>query len=798
MLSQGERRGSIHSQGEGRSSLNSLGERMGPTSMVNTDQDGNAMNIETQVTLGQAAGVGGGDGPASESPPKNVSAGPAPPAMKIHKFSENAQMSPSLMGISSNQGNRSGAGSGVASKGMNLGAVQGSRSNQSGSALFRSVPLFYDSMMTCMFGKGYLDRQKLRFLKDEFVQEMRIVSKLRHPSVTTVMGAVLGSEPMLVMEFMTLGSLHDLLSNESYPFEADVLLFMLRDIVQGMRFLHTADPPIVHGDLKAANVLITENFKAKVADFGLSQKKRLGNVGTPFWMAPELLLGGVSTTMSDVYAFAIMLFEIFSRKLPYKGEECEQVLLQVCDSNLEKRPGIPDGVRPEVEVMMKDCWQQDASKRPPFEELDRRVKAMDVIQMQSSQILSAGAIDREQEATARNVLFDVFPRHIAEALASGRKPQAEMKECVTIFFSDIVGFTDISATLTPTKVSEMLDRLYTRFDALAEEHTIYKVETIGDAYMAVTNLVQDQNVDHAARIARFSLAALQAANQVLVDLDDPSKGHIKIRVGFHSGPVVANVVGTKCPRYCLFGDTVNTASRMESNSKANMINISHATAVLLKTQGPNILLQKRGQVPIKGKGHMTCYWVKTERKNTELKPMAGPVQHLKARPPIPGDPKNVSTIEEESLNNVSMTRSASGVTNTIGQLELDNAAASTYKQGADQASPPSVDKPSRTGSGAEGPIEPGDTFTVSAEALKKGQAGVAPFLPLNRAVSGEVLQAAHLASMDGIGLDGTVPLSFPYNPPSGTGRGEGGAGIPPAAGGAPPQSAAGADPSVVV
>lgn len=153
-------------------------------------------------------------------------------------------------------------------------------------------------------------------------------------------------------------------------------------------------------------------------------------------------------------------------------------------------------------------------------------------------------------------LFDIFPDHIAKALSKGKKVEAEHKEVVTIFFSDIVGFTNISSELEPHKIANLLDRLYRQFDALSNLFEIYKVETIGDAYMAVTNLVKDQADDHVSRIAQFAIEAIEAANGTLIDEENESLGTVKIRCGFHSGPVVADVVGTRNPRYCLFGDTV--------------------------------------------------------------------------------------------------------------------------------------------------------------------------------------------------------------------------------------------------
>ena len=206
------------------------------------------------------------------------------------------------------------------------------------------------------------------------MKEMRHLAKLRHPCIATVMGAVVSadSEPMLVMEHMPRGSLYDVLRDDSIELDLDDhIMPILQDIAQGVRFLHAANPIVIHGDLKAKNVLIDMNFRAKVTDFGLSAKKKNSASGTPYWMSPELLRGESSNNeKSDIYALGILIFEVFSGQNPYEGENYHEVLKQICDKRINKRPEIPDNCSIKIGELIIDCVSSVPHFRPTAEQID--------------------------------------------------------------------------------------------------------------------------------------------------------------------------------------------------------------------------------------------------------------------------------------------------------------------------------------------------------------------------------------------------------------------------------------------
>ncbi|KAK9875559.1 hypothetical protein WA026_009365 [Henosepilachna vigintioctopunctata] len=239
--------------------------------------------------------------------------------------------------------------------------------------------------------------------------------------------------------------------------------------------------------------------------------------------------------------------------------------------------------------------------------------ALDQEQQKSKKLEeSMRKLDEEMRRTDE-LLYQMIPKQVADRLRKGENPidTCEMFDSVSILFSDVVTFTEICSRIAPMEVVSMLNGMYSIFDRLTERNHVYKVETIGDAYMVVSG-APEKNGNHAERVCDMALDMVDA----ITDLKDPSTGiHLKIRVGVHSGAVVAGIVGLKMPRYCLFGDSVNTASRMESTSEEMRVHISEYTRALLP---PGYEVAERGDIQVKGKGSMRTFWLQGKESRLPL------------------------------------------------------------------------------------------------------------------------------------------------------------------------------------
>ena len=224
------------------------------------------------------------------------------------------------------------------------------------------------------------------------------------------------------------------------------------------------------------------------------------------------------------------------------------------------------------------------------------------------------AHEREQEYLAEiesereksdSLLFNVLPEEIAQRLKQGENTIADSFQGVSVLFADVVDFTRLSAAIALEQVIGLLNEVFSAFDRLTEKHGLEKIKTIGDAYMMVGGLPTPRE-DHAEAIAEMALDMQEEIERY----NAQHGSSVQIRIGINSGPVVAGVIGTKKFIYDLWGDTVNTASRMESHGIEGSIQLTQATRELVRDKYE---LQERGVIEVKGKGLMTTYFL-TGRK----------------------------------------------------------------------------------------------------------------------------------------------------------------------------------------
>jgi len=381
--------------------------------------------------------------------------------------------------------------------------------------------------------------------------------------------------------------------------------------------------------------------------------------GSLLWTGPEILQRGVyhidhvgrGTVESDIYSVGLVMSEMCTRDVPFADVmlEKKEIIDMMCGRkddavlkvwndyiaklNIEQggliRPCIKDKEWPSkyekrkaLKKLMENCWHDDPVHRPTLREIQNNLEAIEpqrgelmdmlvtMLEKYSSNLEDIVAkrtkqLSKEKQKT-EDLVSRLLPKSVADELKQGRRVAPEHFDFVTIYFSDIVGFTAIAKASTPLEVIALLNDMYTSFDSIAANYDVYKVETIGDAYMIVSGLPTRNGDNHAGEICSTAMDLMCEIGQMKIAHLPDTK--MQLRSGIHTGHVVAGVVGLKMPRYCLFGESVNVASKMESGGKPMRIQVSEDTVEILRRLG-GYKCDYREEVDIKGRGLIKTFWL---------------------------------------------------------------------------------------------------------------------------------------------------------------------------------------------
>lgn len=257
------------------------------------------------------------------------------------------------------------------------------------------------------------------------------------------------------------------------------------------------------------------------------------------------------------------------------------------------------------EYSLRQANQQLELKNIEIEEKNK------LLETQAAQITRQRDEIIDEKKKSDDLLLNILPDTIAEELKKSGSCEARQYDNVSILFTDFVNFTQSSERIDPKHLIAALHRYFLAFDSIIEKHGLEKIKTIGDAYMAVSGL-PNINPDHAIRAARAALDINAFIEQSLVSANSSDHLAFQARIGIHTGPVIAGIVGSKKFAYDIWGDAVNTAARIEQHGVAQKICVSGATYELIKNQ---FNCEYRGKITSKHKGELDMYFVNSERIN---------------------------------------------------------------------------------------------------------------------------------------------------------------------------------------
>uniref|UniRef100_A0A915JIV4 Guanylate cyclase n=1 Tax=Romanomermis culicivorax TaxID=13658 RepID=A0A915JIV4_ROMCU len=437
---------------------------------------------------------------------------------------------------------------------------------------------------------------------------LKTIKEITHDNLNSFIGLSIDEEKYFysLWAYCPRGSLDDVLFESEMRIDETFQVSLIRDIISGLSFLH--DSPIgFHGQLYAKNCIVDTRWIAKITEYGmfdlfreLFEQNAVIPLSKPplnilLCTAPEVLREeeNIDYKLVDIYQFGIIAYKILYRKEPFDEQTITSSevisLLKTLDFN--GRPLRPllkqvQGFDLKFLNLLETCWRENPKTRINAALLKKEIfvqtrkygknlidHVMNMLEKYATNLekIVEERTERmnEERRRADNLLYQILPKTIADALKVGRTIDPEIFETSTIYFSDIVGFTAICSKSLPTEIVAMLNSLYSQFDEIILAFDAYKVETIGDAYLVVSGVPVRNGMEHVTNIAEMSLNVLKVLKRYRVPHMPFTP--VSVRIGLHSGTVAGGVVGVTMPRYCLFGDAVNFASRMESSGEGAYI-----------------------------------------------------------------------------------------------------------------------------------------------------------------------------------------------------------------------------------
>ncbi|XP_055348722.1 atrial natriuretic peptide receptor 1-like [Paramacrobiotus metropolitanus] len=479
-------------------------------------------------------------------------------------------------------------------------------------------------------------------MSSSVLKEVKTVRAINNENVLALHGLCPGPGRAVVMyNYCSKGSVSDLLESSDVKLDWIFKFSFIKNILSGLSVISNVLG--CHGRLTSKCCFVDAHFIARVADYGLPSffartvplTQDSAFCATLLWTAPELLsrpfAGG--TQEGDVYSYAIILSEIIMRETAYSstGMEPDQIVAKVAQKAYKPfRPKFDaNECPPEISVLLKQCWASNPLERPRIAQIKSAVKESEKSNAEQGSILDtlirrmenytldlqatveekAAQFQLEKEKSEQ-LLYQILPRVVVDQLKRGEQVKPEDYDNVTIFQSDIVGFTTISSMSSPTEVVDLLNDLYTAFDGAIMKFDAYKVETIGDCYVVASGIPARNGNKHAVEICRLAIMLLEQIK--VFKMKHRPQDQLRLRLGAHTGAVVSGVVGLVMPRYCLFGETMTIASKMESTSQPMRIQISQACERLLQTIGQFDTEARDDPVKIKEGLEIQTYWLQRE------------------------------------------------------------------------------------------------------------------------------------------------------------------------------------------